>query len=163
VHFVRLTEVDPIYYDHAYYLVPDPASVKAYALLRDAMRVSGKAAVGHVALHEKGRLALLRSVEDAIVLETLYYADAVHPMDIFNKELPGETEPGSEELAMALRLIDRMSAKFEPAQYKDTHHERILQIIRSKIKEKEVAAAGKPEPSSSDLAEALKESLQKIY
>jgi DNA end-binding protein Ku len=160
-HFVHLSEVDPIYYDRTYYLVPDPASAKAYALLRDAMNVSGMAAIGHVALHEKGRLALLRPIENAIVLETLYYADAVQRPDSLSRDLPGETERGSDEMEMTLKLMNRLSAKFEPGQYKDNHHERILHIIRSRIKEKESGGGEKSGAPTADLRQTLKSSLRR--
>jgi len=161
LHFVSLSEVDPIYFDRAYYVVPDPLSAKAYALLRDAMKIAGKVAIGHIAIHEKGRIALLRPLEHAILLETLHYADAVRPADSLSKELPGGIEQKSEEMQMAVDLMNRWSVTFQPDQYKDTYPEQILHIIRPKVEGKEMAISKRPEAPVLDLREALKASLRR--
>ena len=161
IHFVHLSEVDPIYYDQAYYMVPETASARSYALLRDAMRITGKAAIGHIALHEKGSLALLRPFGNAIALETLYYPDRIRPIDYFSGELPGGAEPRSDEMEMALELMNRLSSKFTPDQYKDTCHEQILHLIHPKVKKKEGAGTQESEAPVLDLKEALKASLRR--
>lgn len=161
VNFVHLSEVDPIYYDKAYFLVPDPVAAKAYALLRDAMKKTGQAAIGHIALREKGHLTLLRPIDDAIGLETLYYPDAIRPAATFAKELPKGVDLKPREMEMAIELMNRLAVPFKPEQYKDTYRERLLEVIHDKIEGREVTVSKTPEAPLIDLGEALKASLSR--
>ena len=148
-----------IYYDKAYFLVPDPVAAKAYALLREAMKKTGQAAIGHIALREKGHLTLLMPIGDAIGLETLYYPDAIRPAATFAKELPKGADLKPRE--MAVELMNRLSVPFKPEQYKDTYRERLLEVIHDKIEGREVTISRQPETRLIDLGEALKASLSR--
>lgn len=161
VNFIHLDEIDPIYYDKAYFLVPDPVSAKAYALLREAMKKTGQAAVGHIALRDKGHLALLRPIGDAIGLETLYYPDSIRPAASFSKELPKQVDLKPKEMEMAVELMNRLAVPFKPDEYKDTYRERLLEVIHDKIEGREVTISRQPEAPLIDLGEALKASLQR--
>jgi len=159
VNFVHLEEINPIYYDRAYYLVPQEMSAKAYGLLRDAMNKTGLAALGHAAFHEKGHLILLRAMEDIIGLETLYYNEDVRCVSAFANELPHQGDASPKEMEMAVELMRRLTAKFDPAQYHDTYRRQLMEMIRRKIEGKEIATPESPKGTVLDLAEALKASL----
>lgn len=161
VNFVHIGEVDPIYYDKAYFLVPEEASMKAYSLLRDAMRKTGQAGIGHIALREKGHLALLRPIEEVIGLETLYYPNAIRPAETFSRDLPKPVELKPKEMEMAVELMNRLAVPFKPEQYQDTYREQLMEVIHNKIEGREVAISKQPEAPLIDLAEALKASLER--
>ncbi len=161
LNFVHIQEIDPVYYDRAYYVVPEEGSAKAYTLLREAMRKTELAAVGRIALRQKGHLALLRPIDEAIGLETLYYPESVRTVQTLSKELPKKVELKPKELEMAVELMKQLSAPFDPQAYHDTHREQLLEIIHNKIEGREVTVSKQAEAPLIDLAEALKASLKR--
>ena len=125
VDFVRLEEIDPIYFDRTYYLSPQPevsASAKAYSLLRDAMNESGRIAVARVTIRDKQTLCVLRVYGGAMVLETIYYPDEIRPVSEI-PALPGELKADAREMDIAKQLIDNLTAKFDASKYKDEYRE----------------------------------------
>ncbi len=132
--FVDLEQIDPIYYDHPYYLAPDTGASKAYRLLVDAMEDSGKVAVARVVLRSKEHLVAIRPRDGALAMETMLFADEVIPPDSLEELAAGdgEVQTSDRELAMANQLIDSLAADFEPGKYRDEYRERVLDLIERK-------------------------------
>ena len=117
--FVDLAEIDPIYYDHPYYLAPGDRRGEALQAAADAMEESGKVAIGRVVIRSKEQLVAIRPTGDILTMETMNFADEVIPHDRFD-ELPGEdVDTNEREVDMARQLIDSLSGEFDPAKYKD--------------------------------------------
>src|ERR1700679_3993184 len=131
--FVDLAEIDPIYYDHSYYLAPATGGAKAYQLLLAAMREAGKVAIGRVVIRSKQQLCALRPVGDAMALSTMLFGDEVLSADRLD-ELDGleEADATKRELTMAQQLIDSLSAEFDPTKFKDEYREQVLDLIERK-------------------------------
>jgi len=159
--FVDLDQIDPLYFEHAYYLVPDKRAEKPYALLVEAMRRSNKVAIARMVLRTKGYLAALRPLEGALVLSTLYYADEV--TDVQNLEgLPdADVELSDKEIAMAEQLIESLAAKFDPEKFKDEYREQVMELIEQKAAGQEIVAQPVTEAPAAvvDLMAALEASL----
>jgi DNA end-binding protein Ku len=132
--FVDLEQIDPIYYDHPYYLAPDTGAAKAYRLLVDAMEDSGKVAVARVVLRSKEHLVAIRPREGALAMETMLFADEVIPADSLEElaAADGDVQTSDRELAMANQLIDSLASDFEPEKYRDEYRERVLDLIERK-------------------------------
>jgi DNA end-binding protein Ku len=131
--FVDLDEIDPIFYDHPYYLVPDTGATKAYRLLVDAMQEANKVAIARVVLRQKEHLVALRPKEGVLTMETMLFADEVVPPDSLD-EMPedGAAKTSKRELDMAKQLIESLAADFEPEQYRDEYRDRVLDMIERK-------------------------------
>jgi DNA end-binding protein Ku len=157
--FVDLAEIDPIYYEATYYLVPEKSAAKAYRLLRDAMRKTGKVALGSFVLRTREALCCIRPLEGALALSTMNRADEVVPVSAL--EVPEGTKPSERELAMAEQLVRSLASPFEPERYPDVHRERVLEVVRKKA-EGETIEAPAPEEAPAhvvSLADALSASL----
>ena len=164
--FVDLADIDPVYYDHPYYLVPDKGAGKAYALLLDAMRDAGKVAIARVVLRSKEQLVAIRPAPgDVLMMETMVFADEVVSPDAI-EDLPerGELEPSERELKMARQLIDSLSSEFEPERYHDEYREKVLDLIERKAAGEEIAVQPEaPQPERvPDLMAALEASLAAV-
>ena len=132
--FVDLEEIDPIYYDHPYYLAPDTGATKAYQLLVDAMEDAGKVAIARVVIRSKEQLVAIRPREGVLAMETMLFADEVVPTDTL-EELGADgsdAKTTDRELTMARQLIDSLSSDFEPEKYHDEYRERVLDLIERK-------------------------------
>jgi DNA end-binding protein Ku len=132
--FVDLEQIDPMYYDHPYYLAPDTGAAKAYRLLVDAMEDSGKVAVARVVLRSKEHLVAIRPRDGALAMETMLFADEVMPPESLEELAAGdgEVQTSDRELAMANQLIDSLASDFEPEKYRDEYRERVLDLIERK-------------------------------
>jgi DNA end-binding protein Ku len=132
--FVDLEQIDPIYYDHPYYLAPDTGAAKAYRLLVDAMEDSGKVAVARVVLRSKEHLVAIRPRDGALAMETMLFSDEVIPADSLEELAAGDgdVQTSDRELAMANQLIDSLASDFEPGKYRDEYRERVLDLIERK-------------------------------
>jgi DNA end-binding protein Ku len=132
--FVDIEQIDPIYYDHPYYLAPDTGAAKAYRLLVDAMEDSGKVAVARVVLRSKEHLVAIRPREGALAMETMLFADEVIAADSLEElaSADGDVETSDRELAMANQLIESLASDFEPGKYRDEYRERVLDLIERK-------------------------------
>jgi DNA end-binding protein Ku len=159
--FVPLEAVDPIYYDKAYYLGPDKGGDRAYKLLGEAMRETGRTALARYAARGKQYLAQLRPIEGGgIVMQQLLYADEVRP---FSEVDIATTEVKENELKLAMAIVDQISnEEFKPEQYKDDVKDRIQAQIDRKVEGLEIQAAPEQQETQIiDLMEALKASLAK--
>ncbi|MGH9103417.1 MAG: Ku protein [Acidimicrobiales bacterium] len=157
--FVGLEEIDPLYFDTSYYLVPDGRVTKPYRLLVDAMESETKVAIARFVLRTKQHLCALRAVEGALVLSTLHYADEVVVREDLDG-LPGPADASDRELSMARRLIESLTTGFEPDRYRDTYREQVMELVEAKAEGKEIV--GRPPEQKAaiiDLAEALEASL----
>jgi len=161
--FVDLDQIDPVYYERPYYLVPDKGGQKAYALLRNAMRETNKVGIARVVLRTKQYLAAIRPKDDALVMETMLFADEVNPLD--ELDLPGpDVDVTDREEKMARALIDSLTTDFEPAKYRDEYRERVLQLIEQKASGQEIVVedAAEEAPRVVDLMAALEASLAAV-
>jgi DNA end-binding protein Ku len=132
--FVDLEQIDPIYYDHPYYLAPDTGASKAYKLLVDAMEDSGKVAVARVVLRSKEHLVAIRPRDGALAMETMLFADEVIAAESLEElaAADGDVQTSDRELAMANQLIESLASDFEPGKYRDEYRERVLDLIERK-------------------------------
>jgi DNA end-binding protein Ku len=158
--FVPLTAVDRMYLDKVYYLGPDKGGDRAYRLLGEALKTTGRAAVGQYSARGKQHLVLLRPLDGVLVMEQLHYPAELRPAG----EVPHPETPVKEaELALARQLIEQSSTdEFHPENYHDTVRERVLEAIQRKVEGQEITAeAAPPETKIIDLMDALKASLAK--
>lgn len=160
--FVDLEQIDPMFYDHPYYLAPDTGAGKPYKLLLDAMQEAGKVAVARVVLRSKEHLVAIRPRDGVLTLETMLFADEVMaPEDL--DELPEQIDAKTtkRELEMARQLIDALSGDFEPGKYRDEYRVRVLDLIECKAAGEEIvveAPAAAPQKVP-DLMAALEASI----
>jgi DNA end-binding protein Ku len=160
--FVHLADIDPVYYDAAYYLAPDKATVKPYALLCRAMEESGKVGIARVVMRTKQYLCAVRPQNGVLLMSTMVYADEVNaPEQIPELAEVAQVEVSERELAMANQLIESLSESFQPAKYEDTHRERLLDVIERKAAgEQDLVATPEPqEEKVVDLMAALEASV----
>jgi DNA end-binding protein Ku len=160
--FVELEQIDPIYYDHPYYLAPAEGAAKAYALLLQAMKESGKVGIARVVIRSKEQLVAIRPAEDLLLMETLLFGDeVVPPKELGELDTVGEVEAGKREVKMAEQLIESLATDFDPDRYRDTYRERVLELIERKAEGHEVAIQAAPEAPAEvpDLMAALEASI----
>jgi DNA end-binding protein Ku len=158
--FAELAEIDPIYYERSYYVVPDEGGAKAFALLQEAMREANRVAVGKVVMREKEHVVSLRPHQDAMVLSTLYYADEVRAVSALD-EVPVEVKVHPNERKMAGQLVESLAVDFNPAEYKDEYRQAVLALIEAKGKGEPVPEVKAKEPGKVvDLMEALRRSVE---
>ena len=157
--FVPISKVDPIYFEGAYYLGPDKGGEKAYKLLAEAMRQTGRCALARWAARGKGYLVLLRPIDNGLVMQVLHYADEVRAFD----EVPvGDAVLRDNEMKLAVQLIEQISTdEFHPENYQDQVRVRYNEAIQRKVEGQEVTASAPEQPRGQiiDLMEALKASL----
>jgi DNA end-binding protein Ku len=161
--FVDLDQIDPVYYERPYYLVPDKGGQKAYALLRNAMRETNKVGIARVVLRTKQYLAAIRPKDDALVMETMLFSDEVNPLE--DLDLPGpDVDVTEREEKMARSLIDSLTTDFEPSKYRDEYRERVLKLIEQKASGQEIVVedAAEEAPRVVDLMAALEASLAAV-
>jgi DNA end-binding protein Ku len=164
--FVELSQIDPIYYDHPYYLAPGPGGAKPYRLLLEAMAESGKVAIARVVIRSKEQLVAIRPIGDVLEMATMLFADEVTPPDQLD-ELPDphEVKTTKREVAVAMQLIESLAGDFEPEQYRDTYRADVLALIERKAEGKEIAVQPDPDDVAAptpDLISALKASLDAV-
>ncbi len=158
--FVPLEEVDPIFYEKAYYLGPETGGERAYRLLGAAMRQTGRCAVAKYAARGKQYLVLLRPFDEGLVMQQLFYKDEIRAFD--EVPLGEDIEVKDGELELAIQLIEQIATEgFDAGKYEDDVRQRLFAAIQQKVDGQEVTAALDEEPKAKiiDLMEALKASL----
>jgi DNA end-binding protein Ku len=165
--FVDLADIDPILYDHPYYLAPGAGGAKPYRLLLEAMRESGKVAIAKVVIRQKENLVAIRPMEgDVLGMATMIFADEiVDPERIDELDTAREVEINDRELSIAKQLVESLSGEFEPDKYHDTYREEVLALIERKAAGEEIAvqpAREEAEEPVPDLMAALKASLDAV-
>jgi DNA end-binding protein Ku len=159
--FVDLDDIDPIYYDHPYYLLPGQGAAKPYKLLVTAMEESQKVAIARVVIRQKEQLVAVRPMNGLLAMATMNFSDEVVSSDSFD-EAPGEeVDATKREVDMARQLIDSLSGEFDPEKYHDTYRERVLELIEQKAAGKAIAVQPVEEPEPvPDLMAALEASVK---
>jgi DNA end-binding protein Ku len=157
--FVEEQEVDSVYFDKPYYLEPEKSASKAYALLREALKETGKVGVAAYVMRNKEHIAILKVSGDVIVLNQIRYQSEVRDTSELN--LPSSKDTDEKEVELAIKLINQLSDPFNPEDYEDTYKEELLKVIEAKAKGKVIEISGEaPSPTKvKDLMAALKESL----
>jgi DNA end-binding protein Ku len=161
--FVDLDEIDPLYFEQPYYLVPDARGVKPYKLLVEAMKELNKVAIGRIIVRSKERLVAIRTVDEMLCIETMRYADEVVSRDNLVPD-EGDVDLTDRELAMARQLVESLaSERFEPEKYHDQYREQVLDLIERKAAGESIVAEPVVEPPAKvlDLVAALEASLAK--
>jgi len=161
LEFVKEEEIDPVYFESSYYLAPDEAGKKPYALLSRAMEESGYLGVAKLAMHNREYTVLLRPHEDGLMLHTMFYQEEIREapaIDTDHKQLK------EGELKVAHQLIEALAAKWEPEKYHDTFEENLKRLIKARMEGGEVTAVEKPRKQAppTDLMAALRQSLEQM-
>jgi DNA end-binding protein Ku len=164
--FVDLDEIDPIYFDHPYYLGPAEGAERAYALLVKAMIEERKVAIARFVLRNKEHLAAIRPMNGVLTMATMRFADEVVSPEQLDGVIPeDDVKPEKREVEMAKRLIDSLATDFEPEKYQDEYREELLNLIERKAKGEAVVTKPTEEPKPTkapDLMAALEESLAAV-
>ncbi len=134
--FFKLEEIDTVYFETPYYLEPEKSGVRAYALLREALKKSGMAALGSFVLRNKEHLAILKTREDAIVLNTIRFEEEIR--DTSDLKLPASSSAKANEIKMAMALIGDMTEAFDIKKYKDNYTAELLKLIKAKARGKTI-------------------------
>jgi len=165
--FVDLEEIDPIFYDHPYYLAPGPGGAKPYRLLLEAMRDTNRVAIAKVVIRQKESLVAIRPLADHDVLEmaTMLFADeVVDPARLDDIPAAEDVKTNKREIDIAKQLIESLAGEFEPTKYKDTYREAVLAMIEKKAAGEEIVIQAAEEETAPvpDLMSALKASLDAV-
>ena len=158
VNFVSLQEIDPIYFDRSYYVVPEPTGLKAYRLLEQTLNQSGRIAIATVVLFRKEHLAALRSREGIFLLETMYWPDEIRTpqFDVLTRPV----ELRKQEVVLARNLTELLSDRFDPAQFVDGTRQRLEELAQAKVEGEEVVVPATPPGQVRGLLEALRASVE---
>jgi len=161
LEFVKMQEIDPVYLDASYYVAPDEGGETPYALMFEALRKSGYAAIAKVSMHNREHVVILRPGSKGIFLHTMYYADEVRAVDEFRTDTSLIKD---KELELATMLINSLAATFEPAKYHDTYRDNIKAMIEAKVRGKEVVQPTPVEHRAPvvNIMDALKQSLDQM-
>src|SRR5664279_2921391 len=164
--FVELSQIDPVFYDHPYYLAPAVGGAKPYRLLLEAMRETGKVAIARVVIRSKEALVAIRPMGDVLGMATMIFADEILPAERLDEiSEAAEVTTTKRELDIAKQLVDSLAGEFEPDKYSDTYREEVLALIERKAQGEAIAVqpvleeVAAPAP---DLMSALKASLDAV-
>ena len=158
--FVAETEIDPRFFEKPYYLLPDSQGTKAYALLREAIRETGMIGVGKLTMRGKQYLVAIRTQDEALVLETMRFADEL--VDTADYEFPKAEGVRPQELTMARQLIENLAEPFDASKYHDEYRERLQELIEAKLKGRKIKVKEEKDPEGTkvvDLVSRLEQSL----
>jgi len=158
LEFVQSSEVDPIFFESSYYLAPDEAGEKPYALLFEALRKTGCVGVAKIVMHNREHIVILRPGTQGILLHTMYYRDEIRQVEEFRTDRSLVKE---KELELAMTLVQSLQAAFEPEKYKDEYRENLKAMIEAKVQGKEIVETAPTQHKAPviDILEALKMSL----
>ncbi len=163
VDFVKLEEIDPVYYIKTYYLSPAQGGEKPYLLLKKALDETKKVAISKITIRNKESLAVVRVMNNTLALETMFFADEVKSSADLNIEMmEDKLELNEKEEKLAIEIVNNLTAEFKPEKYDDQYREELMKIIREKIdgKEVEIPDVATPENKVLDLMERLKASVE---
>ena len=158
LEFVKASEVDAVFFESSYYVAPDDAGEKPYALLFEALRRSEYLALAKIAMHNREHIVLLRPGKHGILMHTMYYTDEIRQVEEFRTDISLVKE---KELELAMSLIENLTGAFEPEKYKDTYRENLRALIAAKVEGKETVEPPAPTHLAPviDILEALKMSI----
>jgi DNA end-binding protein Ku len=159
LEFVRLEEIDPLYYESSYYVTPEDEGKKAYTLLMEAMEQTGYAALAKITMHQREHIVIIRPRANGMTMHTMFYTNEIRQVAEYGQR-SAAAEPKEAEKKLATQLIESLAAKFEPEKYKDRYQESMLAMIAAKQKGQEIAAVAHPKLAPViDLMDALKKSI----
>jgi DNA end-binding protein Ku len=159
VQFVDGDQIDPLYFQKSYYLVPEETGIKAYTLLRQAMSEDGRVAIAKISFRDKEHLATLRFKDNVFVLETMFWPDEIRAAEF--EVLDKKVTVRPQEVQMAKSLIDNLTSDFKPEEFRDDYREGLVSIVEKKIAGEEIEVIPEPEPTKVvDLMEALRASVE---
>lgn len=157
LEFVKSEEVDPIYLETSYYMAPDEAGEKPYALLFEALKNTGRVGVAKIAMHNREHIVILRPGQNGVLMHTMYFSHEIRKVDEFRTDV---TLIKEKELALATSLLEALAATFEPEKYTDEYRDNLLRMIEMKKAGEEIVATPEPQQAKVvDIMEALKASL----
>lgn len=162
IDFVKMDQIDPIYFDKSYYMSPHEGGGKAYALLRKALEESQKVGIAKIVIRSKEQLAVIRIYRNTLIMETIHYPDEVRDVgEVPN--VPAEDKIAEKELDTAILLIDQLTTDFQPEKFTDEYRNALLALIESKRMGKEtvVPAAREAATNVTDLMAALQASIDR--
>jgi DNA end-binding protein Ku len=158
LEFVKVDEIDPLYFDASYYVAPEEAGARAYHLLLEAMHKSGYAGIAKVTMYSREYIVIIRAAKNGLTLHTMFYSNEIRSASEFGNI--DKTELKEQERAMAVQLIENLSAPFQPEKYHDTYQEGLKMLIAAKAEGQDVVAPPHiSQPAAVDLMAALKQSL----
>lgn len=158
LEFVKIDEIDPLYYDSSYYMTPEDAGERAYQLLLNAMEESGYAAIAKLSMHQREHIVVIRPRAKGLTLHTMFYTNEIREVAEYGRT--ENSQPKEQEQKLAMQLIESLAAPFQPEKYQDQYRERMLALITAKQQGQEVAEAPHPKLAPViDLMAALKKSL----
>jgi len=159
--FVSLSDIDPVYFETSYYLTPEEAGEKAYALLYRSMQTSGLVAIAQFAMHGREHVVVLRPGKKGLLAHTMYFISEVRAEEEYKADTASVAQ---KELSLAETLIRSLAAPFEPEKYKDTYREHLESLIAAKVKGQPLVKAGPAVKSAEvvDIADALRRSLANL-
>ena len=159
LEFVKVDEIDPLYYDASYYLTPEEEGRKAYQLLLEAMESSGYAAIAKLTMHQREHIVVVRPRANGMTLHTMYYTNEIRQVAEYGKT-DSSAEPKEAEKKLATQLIESLAAPFQPEKYKDQYQESMKAMIEAKRQGQEIAEVAHPKLAPViDLMDALKKSI----
>lgn len=157
LEFVKLNEMDPLYFDSSYYVTPEDAGVKAYQLLMKAMEESGYGAIAKLTMHQREHIVIIRPGTRGMTLHTMFYSNEIRAAESISTD---KVELKDQEKKLAQQLIESLATPFEPQKYRDEYTENVRTMIDAKLKGQEVTEVAQPHMAPViDLMEALKKSL----
>lgn len=162
IDFVKMEQIDPIYFDRSYFMSPSEGGGKAYSLLRKALLESKKVGLAKIIIRSKEQLAVIRVYENVLIMETIHYPDEVRKAgDV--PSVPADDKVTERELDTAIMLIDQLTSDFNPEKYTDDYRTALLELIESKRKGQETVSAATKEVASNvtDLMAALQASIDR--
>jgi DNA end-binding protein Ku len=161
LEFVKSDEIDPIYFESSYYMLPEEAGRRPYALLQKALEDSHYVAVAKLAMHNREYTVFLRPYTGGLMLHTMYYQDEIRQVENFGKT---DVDIKEAELKVAHQLVQALAAEWEPKKYYDTFEANVKELIKAHLEGKQVNSIEKPKKAAPvvDLMEALKQSLAQM-
>jgi DNA end-binding protein Ku len=159
LEFVKLEEIDPLYFDQSYFIVPEDAGKKPYHLLVKTMQESGYGAIAKISMHQREYTVVMRPKGKGLTLHTMHYENEIRAVPEYGKDTDIEIKP--QELQLAKQLVESLAAPFEPKKYHEGYQERLKQLIEAKQQGLEAEATKAPRLAPViDMMEALQKSLQ---
>lgn len=165
IDFVKLAEIDPVYFDRTYYIGPDSGGTKAYALLSEILKKSKKIGLAKITIRSKQHLAAIRPYKNAIILETLHFPDEIRAIENLPGGVPEKAGLAERELQAGMMLVEQLTTTFNPENYTDTYRTALEQLISEKVNKNDYIATGQEKPAEQknvvDLMSALQASIDR--
>src|SRR5918992_3142378 len=153
VNFVPLEDIDPVYFNKTYYIVPEPSGLKAYRLLQQALDAEEQVGIAKIALRDKEHLATVRLKDDLFVLETMHWPDEIRQPEF--EELDKKVTVRDPEVKMARQLIQQLSSSWDPEAFRDEYRVALEELVEKKVEGQEIAIAAEPEEEPTKVVDLM--------